>query len=277
LYSLQQDYLQSNWFEQLEINSEPVTTETEDIVENGWIVRIKQESLTKLYSVSKSAEYLDDYGVTVIGGLGSPGTLLVRMDTGSSELQSEILSGITYLDSWELNVAFASTGVANVVNDTFANLQWYLDTINVLPAWEQTKGEDVVVAVIDTGAQINHPDLQANIWTNPGEIAGNGIDDDGNGVVDDVHGYETVYLDDHNNIQDRDGHGTFVAGIIGAVGNNGIGITGIAPSVKILPINAAFGGGFFPGSVVLAMNYILKLKTEYHINICAINASFTHT
>ncbi|MDR1271275.1 MAG: S8 family serine peptidase [Planctomycetaceae bacterium] len=271
-HSPEPDYLQSNWFEQLEVNSG--ATATESIIENEWIVRVKEESLKNLYSVTKAAEYLDDYGVTVIGGLGSPGTLLVRMDTSSSELQSEILSGIKYLNSWEPNAVFSSTGV---VDDPLVNLQWYLDTINVLPAWETTKGEDVVVAVIDTGAQINHPDLQANIWTNPGEIPGNGIDDDGNGFIDDVHGLETVYLDDHNNIQDRDGHGTFVAGIIGAVGNNGTGITGIAPSVKILPINAAWGGGFYPGSVILAMNYILKLKTVYQINICAINASFTHS
>ncbi|MDR2641522.1 MAG: S8 family serine peptidase, partial [Planctomycetaceae bacterium] len=269
-----QDYLQSNWFEQLEINSEPVTTEAEGIVENEWIVQLNQESLKKLYSVSKAADYFDDYGVTVIGGLGSPGTLLIRMDASSSELQNEILSGITYLDSWEPNAVFTSTGVAGVVNDPLVKQQWYLDTINVLPAWEQTKGEGVVVAVIDSGIQLDHPDLQANIWTNPNEIAGNGIDDDDNGFIDDIHGWNTEQ--NNNIVQDTTGHGTKVSGIIGAVDNN-IGVVGIAPNVQILPVKTNSNGYHKSSMDIAAINYIIKLKVENNINIRVINASFGFT
>ena len=85
---------------------------------------------------------------------------------------------------------------------------------------------DTLVAVIDTGIDYTHPDLAANIWTNPGEIAGNGVDDDGNGFVDDVHGYD--FANDDGDPMDDHGHGTHVAGTIAAVGNNGIGVAGVA-------------------------------------------------
>ncbi|MDR0337952.1 MAG: S8 family serine peptidase, partial [Planctomycetaceae bacterium] len=271
LYSLQQDYLQSNWFEQLEEN--PIVPESEGIIENEWIVQIKQESLKNLSSVSKAADYLDDYGVTVLGGLGSLGTLHVRIDVDSPELQNEILSGISSLEYYEQNYAVALNSVADVVNDPIANAQWYLDTINVLPAWEETTGEGVVVVVIDSGLDIDHPDLQANVWTNQGETPGNGIDDDGNGFIDDVHGLDTVSTSS-NNITDTMGHGTKISGIIGAVGDNNIGITGIAPSVTILPINVSWGGTFVSGNIIRAINYAIMLKTEYGVNIKVINASF---
>jgi subtilisin family serine protease len=107
--------------------------------------------------------------------------------------------------------------------------------IDALSAWSMKTGSDsIVVAVIDTGVDYTHPDLAANIWTNPGEIAGNGIDDDGNGYVDDVHGYD--FINNDNDPMDDNGHGTHCAGVIGAVGNNGIGISGVCQKVKIMPL-----------------------------------------
>lgn len=102
-------------------------------------------------------------------------------------------------------------------------------------AWSVTTGSSSVkVAVIDTGVDVSHPDLAANIWTNPGEIAGNGIDDDGNGFVDDVRGWDFAYND--NLPSDIHGHGTHVAGTIAAKGNNGIGVAGVAWSAAIIPV-----------------------------------------
>ena len=92
----------------------------------------------------------------------------------------------------------------------------------------------MTIAIIDTGIDITHPDLEDNIWTNSGEIPGNGIDDDQNGYVDDVHGYD-FYANDPSPL-DENGHGTHCAGIIGAVGNNGQGITGVDWKVRLMPI-----------------------------------------
>ena len=101
-------------------------------------------------------------------------------------------------------------------------------------AWDlETGSMDVVVAVVDSGVDMTHPDLAANIWTNPVETD-NGVDDDGNGYIDDVHGWD--FVENDNQPIDSHGHGTHVAGIIGAVGNNGIGSTGVCWRVSIMPL-----------------------------------------
>jgi subtilisin family serine protease len=106
--------------------------------------------------------------------------------------------------------------------------------IKAADAWAITTGSsNVIVAVTDTGVDIDHPDLAPNIYTNPREIPGNGIDDDGNGYVDDVHGYNTA--EQNGDVSDVLGHGTQVAGIIAAVTNNHIGISGVSQS-KLLPV-----------------------------------------
>ncbi len=102
-------------------------------------------------------------------------------------------------------------------------------------AWNITRGDrQVVVAVVDTGCDLNHPDLAANIWTNPGEIPDNGVDDDGNGYIDDVHGWD--FSDNDNIPQDATGHGTHVAGIIAAGGDNSRGVAGVAWQAGIMPL-----------------------------------------
>lgn len=109
-------------------------------------------------------------------------------------------------------------------------------------AWEVGTGShDVLVGVIDTGVDYNHTDLAANTWTNPGEIPGNGIDDDGNGFIDDIKGWD-FYNDDSDPLDDH-GHGTHCSGTIGAVGNNGIGVAGVNWSVSIAGIKFLSAGG----------------------------------
>lgn len=113
--------------------------------------------------------------------------------------------------------------------------------IDALEAWDiETGNHDVVIAVIDSGLDLDHPDIAFNLWVNPGEIANNGIDDDGNGYIDDVNGWDFA-SDDNDPSSPSDacvGHGTHTAGIIGAVGNNGIGVTGVNWNVQIMPLRA---------------------------------------
>ena len=127
--------------------------------------------------------------------------------------------------------------------------------IDALEAWDITFGADrVVVAVIDSGVDGSHPDLSANLWTNSGEIPGNGLDDDGNGYVDDIRGWDFANKD--NNPADDNGHGTHVTGIIAAVGNNGIGVAGVAWNAKIMALKSfrADGSGL-TSDAILAIAY----------------------
>jgi subtilisin family serine protease len=114
---------------------------------------------------------------------------------------------------------------------------WHLSgdaPMGVWSAWSRTTGGDVTVAVADTGADLTHPDLAPNLWTNPGEVPGNGVDDDHDGTVDDVHGVDLVGHD--GDPSDDNGHGTHVAGIIGARGDNGIGASGVAWRVRLMVV-----------------------------------------
>jgi subtilisin family serine protease len=105
--------------------------------------------------------------------------------------------------------------------------------IHAVSAWNTShSASNVVVAIVDSGIRYTHQDLAANMWVNRGEIPGNGIDDDRNGVIDDVHGFNAVAK--NGDPMDDAGHGSHVAGIIGAVGNNGLGIAGVAWNVQLM-------------------------------------------
>ncbi|MFM2381195.1 MAG: hypothetical protein RLZZ143_3778, partial [Cyanobacteriota bacterium] len=113
---------------------------------------------------------------------------------------------------------------------------------------------NLVIGVIDTGVDYNHQDLVGNIWTNPGEIANDGIDNDGNGYIDDIRGWDFAYND--NNPSDVDGHGTHVSGTIAGKGNNGVGVTGVAWNAKIMPLKFLDDtGSGSTSNAILAINY----------------------
>jgi subtilisin family serine protease/Ca2+-binding RTX toxin-like protein len=127
--------------------------------------------------------------------------------------------------------------------------------IDAPEAWDiQTGNPNLVIGVIDTGVDYNHPDLVGNIWTNPGEIANDGIDNDNNGYIDDVRGWDFAYND--NNPSDVQGHGTHVSGTIAGKGNNGVGVTGVAWNAKIMPVKFLNDSGSGTlSNAILAIDY----------------------
>jgi subtilisin family serine protease len=129
---------------------------------------------------------------------------------------------------------------SNSWGQTYQDL-WNLTKIGVEPAWQITRGAGVTVAVVDTGVDYTHPDIKNNILINTADPTDNGVDDDKNGYIDDVYGWN--YYAQSKDVRDFIGHGTHVAGIIAAQGNNKIGIVGVAPEAKILPVKI-FGDSF---------------------------------
>lgn len=166
------------------------------------------------------------------------------------------------------------------VNDPLSSSLWGLSSdrgVDVARAWSRTTGSsDVVVAVIDTGIDYTHPDLMENIWTNPGEIAGNGIDDDANGYIDDVHGVNTsLSAFNRANPFDDNGHGTHVAGTIGAIGNNNEGVVGINQHIRVMALKFmdATGAGRL-SDAISAINYMVDMKLTHGVSIVASNNSW---
>jgi subtilisin family serine protease len=164
-------------------------------------------------------------------------------------------------------------------NDPAYSRQWGLAKIRAPEAWERSVGAgDVVLAVLDTGVDYRHGDLAANMWRNPGEIEGNGVDDDGNGFRDDVYGYDFAATASGGNDADPmdiDNHGTHVAGIMAAVGDNGSGVCGVNWRARIMALK-----GFRPdlhiydSDCIEAIEYAVMMKRERGVNLVAINASF---
>lgn len=141
------------------------------------------------------------------------------------------------------------------------SVDWNVNAVEAPEAWAAGyTGQGILVAVVDTGVDLDHPDLVNNLYVNPGEIAGDGIDNDGNGFVDDIRGYDFVGRDANPN--DGNGHGTHVAGTI-AADLNGVGATGIAPDATILPVRVLGNDGSgSTNSVAAGIRYAAELGAD---------------
>lgn len=204
----------------------------------------------------------------------SPGTAIIEK-TGQLNQMPEIL----YAEPDYLNE------FSRLSNDPQLSQQWHYDNqgqtggtvdadIDLPEAWDSFTGSaTTVIAVLDSGIDYNHPDLRPNLWTNPGEIPGDGIDNDGNGYIDDIFGIDTADNDSDN--FDTNGHGTHVAGTTGAVGNNGTGVSGVNWNSKILAVKVGLDSGGIPNSAVIeALDYIAMMKTQFGVNIVVSNNSY---
>ncbi|MFP5273432.1 S8 family serine peptidase [Coleofasciculus sp.] len=229
-----------------------------------------------LNSLVEGTDYLSGQVIVKL----KPGIESTQMQTLQENLQATVLESTNTLGTqlWQLNGLSVAQAIATysnhplieyiepnytislnttIPNDSDFNQLWGLNNtgqtggipdadIDAPEAWDSATGNNVVIGVIDTGVDYTHPDLNDNMWTNPGEIPGDGIDNDSNGYVDDYYGWD--FANNDCDPWDDQGHGTHVAGTIAAKGNNNSGVIGVAPYAKIMAlkwINANGGGDTF--------------------------------
>ena len=230
--------------------------------------------LRKSISKKRSNDLFATRGAARQENLGGQGWVRVKLRKGQDP-QSAIAELQKDPDVEAVQPNFYYHLAATPNDPMWSNSALYgLTKISAPAAWDTTTGSpSVVVANIDTGMRYTHEDLAANMWTNPGEIQGNGVDDDGNGFADDYYGYDFFYNDPDP--LDEHGHGTHTGGTIGAVGNNGVGVVGVSWNVKVMAIKIFSASGRDSTSAMLinAYNYLRMMK-ERGVNIRVTNNSY---
>lgn len=253
-----------------------------EYVEGEVIVKLKPTE-QKLFS-----DFASEYGGKVIEEFDIPSDIyksfdgdLIRIKLPAGITTAEAIAAmkedgrVTYAESNDIQQFVGQQeGQDGVPNDLHEKLWGFRNTgqtggtagadASIVDAWKVTTGDNSangpLIAIIDSGADLDHPDLVGNLWVNPGEIPGDGIDNDGNGVIDDIHGYHAA--DNHGSPDDQVGHGTHVAGTIGAVGNNGEGVTGVNQKARLMPIRIDSNGSITTDGVVRAMMYATKMGAD---------------
>lgn len=220
-----------------------------------YIVKLKAKSLglaiaNRFESFSKKFSYLNR--VTPIGE-----NLATVEFNNMEEINKRVLE-LTLSGEIEYAEPDVKAYALSAPNDPLYGSQWAHQKVQSSKAFDISTGsQSVVVAMIDSGVDYTHPDIAPNMWINTKEVAGNGVDDDRNGYVDDIYGYD--FANNDSNPMDDDGHGTHTAGTVGARGGNGKGISGHSPIVKIMALKfLAKSGAGDVSAAVRAIDYAVK-------------------
>ncbi|MEM9220463.1 MAG: S8 family serine peptidase [Cyanobacteria bacterium P01_F01_bin.150] len=245
-----------------------------DIIPNQFIVKLSSDDV----SATAIQQFKYDLGITVSQDTKHLGFELWEIN--SSELTPSAsntvmtsLSQHPLVDIVEFN---SYVYIQGIPDDPGFNQLWGLSNtgqsggsvdadIDAPEAWsladDTAIDANVVVGVIDTGVDYSHPDLVSNMWTNPGETPGDGIDNDGNGYIDDYYGYD--FVNDDGDPFDENGHGTHVAGTIAASSNNGLGVVGVAPNAQIMALKFldAYGSGTL-FDAIQAIDYAVAMGAD---------------
>ena len=267
-----------SWFASLDIQPNAGEADT-----SQWIVRLNASAIQVNDRPSEAAATINNpaLGLRAERGLGLPGMMLVQATASASAVQAYLsaLSTVSY---------FGPNGQVSILktpNDSSYGSLWGMNNtgqsggtvdadIDAPEAWDLSTGSSsIVVGVIDTGVDYNHPDLAANIWTNPLETPGNGLDDDANGFIDDIHGYDFVNND--GDPMDDNGHGTHCAGTIGGTGNDTVGVVGVnwSSSIMALKFLAANREGN-DADAIRAINYATMMRHSHGVNIRVLSNSW---
>ncbi len=279
--------------------------ETQNVVQNQAAYNyVPNQVLIKFTSGGESGARTSANALSLIGGQvveviatnamkstnartgGKEGELLLVNTTLGTMEAINVLKGMAEVEYAEPNWIYRHFATSNDTYYTNGSLWGMYGSSSTSPsnqfgsqaavAWANNKlgSNTVYIGVIDEGYMYTHEDLVANAGVNPGEIAGNGVDDDGNGYKDDVYGWD--FAGNNNTVFDGvdDDHGTHVAGTIGAVGGNGKGVAGVVWNVKM--INAKFLGtaGGTLANAIKAVDYFTDLKTRHKLNLVATNNSW---